>query len=201
MGPKNWRRSFLDRRVGGRRRTGAGRGVARQQDQKDLRADADPGAEKTSQAVFAGAEEKRGGGKIADAKTIGYSREISVAFSFKEKESLHSCRKCGAERIRFAEEKEEIFSDAGSGLFTERFSQEEKEAFADTRPGFFAEPFSEEEAQVFVVANTNPGGISRTFAEPDRDTGSGRNAQRHAVTFAQEKRSAGHDRDPRHIRL
>ena len=58
---KNCRRSFPDRNVSGRHRAGAARKVVRQQDQENLRADADPDAAETSQELNC-AEEKRGRG-------------------------------------------------------------------------------------------------------------------------------------------
>ena len=70
------------------RRPGVGRRVVRQQSQKNLRAHADSRAEKTPQDFFAGAEEKRGRGKVSDAKTVGRSGEIPVALSFEEKENV-----------------------------------------------------------------------------------------------------------------
>ena len=84
---KNCRHFFLDRNAPGRRRAGAGGRVVRQQDQENLRADADPDAAETSQELDR-AEEKRGRGKIAYAKAIGHSGEISVALFFEEEKGF-----------------------------------------------------------------------------------------------------------------
>ena len=158
------------------------RRVVRQQNQKNLRANADPDTKEASQE-FNRDKEKRSRGKIADPKAIAYSGEIPFTLLEEEKESgreSHPNGETRAERIRFTEEEKEILSHADSRFFTQRFS--------------------EEETQVFV-ANSDTGGIPGAFAGSDGDTWSGRNAQCHAVTFAQEKRSTGYDRGQRHIRL
>ena len=180
------RRSFLDRNARGCPRARTGRGVVRQQDQENLRAHADPRAAKASQELDR-VEEKRRGGKIADAKTIRHPGKISVALFIQEEEKIlresHSRGEGGAGCLRFAEEKEEVFSDALSG--------------------FFAESIPKEETQTFPVANSNTRGITSSIFESDRIPGSRRNSQRHSVTFSirQEKRRTGHHRGQGHIRL
>jgi hypothetical protein len=175
---ENFRRPFLDRNARGCPRPSTGRGVVRQQDQENLRADADPRAAQASQE-FDRAEEKRGGRKISDAKAICHSAKISVALFFEEEKIFrepHSRGEYGAGCIRLTEEKEKVFSHARPGFLTEAIPEEKKEIFSVSGAGFFAERFSKEETQAFPVADSNTRGITGAFFEPDRVPGSRRNS-------------------------
>jgi hypothetical protein len=181
----NWRRSFPGRNAPEPPGSCTGRRVVRQQNQKNLRADTDSGAAKTSQELNR-AEEKRKRRKIADPKTIDYSGEISVALAFeKEKSGRESDVRgeAGVECVPYAEEKEKVV--------------------ANSRSRFFAERFSKKETQILSVAHSDTGGISRIVCESGPNTRSKRNAKTRSVTFAipQEKRSAGHDRGQGHMGL
>jgi hypothetical protein len=118
---------FPDGNAPGHRSAGAGRRDIRDQDQENLRTDADPNPTKTSQELD-DLDEKRGRGKIADPKAGAHSGEITVAFAVEKEKSVHKSQtRRDANRDRFAEEKEKL-ANAGTGFFPERFVQEEEKA-------------------------------------------------------------------------
>jgi hypothetical protein len=118
--------------------------VVRHQDQENLRADADPDAAEKPQKLD-DSQENRGPGKIAYAKAVARSGEITVAFVIKNEKSFfesQSRREAPAGHVPFAVTKEKILWKSGSGEDTGAncFAfAEEKHVFTNACPGFLAE--------------------------------------------------------------
>ena len=159
----------------------ARRRIVRHQDQENLRTDADAGAAKAAQELD-GHEEKGGRGKIADAKAVAFSREISFASLSKKRKSprVPARREARAESLPLRPGKRRL-RRLRVRILAECFSQKE------------------EETQIFSFADSTPEESPTPSPSPSRHSRSMRKvpAPRRHLLLPKEKRGAGHRRGQR----